>query len=88
VAADAVRRAGVVEALSARYHEVRVPVTILAGLADQFVDPQGQSFRLHRELPHSVLVEVPGAGHLVAETRPEVVADAVRSVALQTATRP
>ena len=42
-----------------------LPVLLVAGEKDRIVDPDGQSGRLHRELPNSTLVVVPGAGHMV-----------------------
>ena len=49
-----------------RYGElVDLPVLLVAGADDRVIDPDGQSGRLHRELPHSRLTVVPDAGHMV-----------------------
>ncbi len=80
-ARDTVRRPAVVRELAPRYREVLVPVVLLVGTADKHVDQQRQAYRLHRELPSSELVEVPGVGHAMAETRPEAIVEAVLRLA-------
>jgi len=52
-------------ASSARYSELRIPVTIVAGANDKVVDVEAHSRRLHREVPQSELVVVADAGHMV-----------------------
>ncbi len=52
-------------ASSARLKELRLPVTIIAGANDKVVDTAAHSSRLHREVPGSQLIEVPGVGHMV-----------------------
>jgi pimeloyl-ACP methyl ester carboxylesterase len=81
IARDALRRAEVVPELSGRYPEVRVPVLLVVGDADGTVDQRGQAHRLRAVLPSVELVELPQTGHLIAETRPEAVAEAVDRVA-------
>ncbi|VTU39524.1 2-hydroxymuconate semialdehyde hydrolase [Variovorax sp. PBL-H6] len=66
-------------ASSARYKELRMPVTIIAGANDKVVDFEAHSTRLHRDVPQSELVVVPGAGHMVHYVAPERVIAAVRS---------
>ncbi len=51
--------------LRSRYKDVRVPVVILAGTDDRYVNTAANSVRLHSELPQSELTLVPGAGHMV-----------------------
>lgn len=80
IARDALRRAEVVRDLAARYPEVGVPVVLLVGTMDEHVPQERQAYRLHRELPASSLVELPGIGHLIAEARPQAIVDAVRAV--------
>lgn len=50
----------------------RVPVTILVGAADRLT-PVGHSRRMAAALPDAELVVVPGAGHSVNISRPEIV---------------
>src|SRR5262249_29784447 len=64
-----------------RYAEIALPVVIVAGDADALVNPERQAYRLHRDIPGSRLLVVAGAGHQLPQTRPEVVAEAVRLAA-------
>ncbi len=64
--------------MASRLGEFGMPVTIIAGKGDKIVDPEAQSVRLHAELPHSELILVEGAGHMVHHTATETVAKAVR----------
>ncbi|MDB5931160.1 MAG: Alpha/beta hydrolase superfamily-like protein [Polaromonas sp.] len=52
-------------ALSKRYQELRLPVTLIAGAEDMVVDLKAHSERLHNEMPRSQLHIVPAAGHMV-----------------------
>lgn len=56
--------------LSRRYRELDVPTVIMAGEADLHVIPDLHSKRLHRELPHSELILLPGVGHMIQHTAP------------------
>jgi len=80
VAGDALRRAEVVPELAPRYPEITVPVVLLVGTEDEHVPQEAQAYRLKRELPAATLIELPGVGHLIAESRPQAIVDAVRSV--------
>jgi pimeloyl-ACP methyl ester carboxylesterase len=51
--------------LQPRYTELFVPTAIITGAADEIVDAQAQSARLHAILPQSSYVELPGVGHMV-----------------------
>lgn len=51
--------------LAARYSELRLPVTIMAGAADKIVDPEAHSVRLHEDVLDSELVVLPEVGHMV-----------------------
>lgn len=51
--------------LHAHYAALKMPVSIFAGEGDKIVAPEAQSLRLHRDLPHSDLTVLPGAGHMV-----------------------
>ena len=63
-------------ALRSRYPGLRVPLVIVVGAQDQAVPP-AVSERLHALVPHSELVEVPGAGHMPQFSAPDVVVSAV-----------
>jgi pimeloyl-ACP methyl ester carboxylesterase len=65
-------------------------VTVMAGAVDGVVDPADHSARLHRELPNSRLVIVPGCGHMVHYDYAAVdsIADAVAMRARPTAYAP
>lgn len=66
-------------ASSARYKELELPVTIIAGAADKVVDVKAHSTRLHRDVPQSKLIVVPDAGHMVHYVAPEKVIAAVNT---------
>lgn len=65
----------------ARYKKLAMPVVIIAGDQDRLVDIEAQSSRLHRELPHSVMRRVRGAGHMVHQTATAQVVDAIEEAA-------
>lgn len=52
-------------ALRHRYHELTMPVVIMAGDGDRHVDSHAQSEQLHKELPHSTYHVTHGAGHML-----------------------
>jgi pimeloyl-ACP methyl ester carboxylesterase len=51
--------------MAPQYRRLRVPTTIIAGADDRYVSARAHSVRLHGEIGGSVLVLVPGAGHMV-----------------------
>lgn len=63
------------DAFAARGHyaELKMPVAIVAGEEDRLVDIENQSARLHDDVPHSTLLRIPGAGHMVHQTATELV---------------
>ena len=65
--------------LAKRLPELDLPVTIIAGRGDALVDMEEQSQRLHEMLPHSRLVAIAGAGHMVHHTAPDRVIEAIRT---------
>jgi pimeloyl-ACP methyl ester carboxylesterase len=67
--------------LRAEYGELRVPVVIMAGTDDRYVDSGWNSVRLHRELDGSELTLAPGAGHMVHHIVPEEVMAAIDAAA-------
>jgi pimeloyl-ACP methyl ester carboxylesterase len=80
-AAESAMMIPVAYATRARYPELTMPVVIIAGDQDQLVDTEAQSARLHRELPHSVLHRIRGAGHMVHQTSTEQVMAAIEQAA-------
>jgi pimeloyl-ACP methyl ester carboxylesterase len=68
------------EVLSHRYSEIRIPTVIITGDADMLVKPEMHAFPLHRAISHSKLVVLPETGHMVPQTRPEAVMEAVQIV--------
>jgi pimeloyl-ACP methyl ester carboxylesterase len=63
--------------LRQHYRDLRVPVTIITGADDQIANVGRQSARLHRELPHSEFITLPGLGHMIHHLAPDTVADAI-----------
>lgn len=62
------------------YGQLRMPVTIVAGDGDRIVNTQVQSERLHRDVPHSELQLIPGAGHMVHHIAPAKVIAAIAAI--------
>jgi pimeloyl-ACP methyl ester carboxylesterase len=63
------------------YRDVQVPVVIMAGTDDRYVNTGWNSVRLHRELPGSELTLAPGAGHMVHHIVPEEAMAAIDAAA-------
>ena len=63
------------------YRELRMPVAIIAGAEDRLIDPEAQSARLHREIPHSSFDRIRGAGHMVHQTATAAVMAAIDKAA-------
>jgi pimeloyl-ACP methyl ester carboxylesterase len=63
------------------YSELKMPITIITGADDQITDVGRQSERLHRELPQSEFIALPGLGHMVHHLAPDAVANAVERAA-------
>ncbi|MBS7452815.1 alpha/beta fold hydrolase [Microvirga sp. 3-52] len=63
------------------YSELKMPITIITGADDQIADVGRQSERLHRELPQSEFIALPGLGHMVHHLAPDAVANAVERAA-------
>lgn len=64
-----------------RYAELKMPVVILAGDQDRLVETDKQSARLHRDIAHSRLHLLPGAGHMIEQTQTEDLMAAINEVA-------
>ena len=50
--------------LSARYHELTLPIAIIAGSGDKIVNPTHNAVRLHEQIQHSDLVMESEIGHM------------------------
>jgi pimeloyl-ACP methyl ester carboxylesterase len=81
-AEDAAFMIGQAKASSERHRELQLPLTIIAGADDLVIDAEAHSVRLHADLPHSTLIIVPGAGHMVHYAAPEQVVAAVAEAVL------
>lgn len=84
-AEDAAFMMSAAASLSHRFSELLVPVAIMAGGADEVVDPEAHSVRLHADLADSQLTIVPGFGHMVHHAEPELVAAALSDTAVNDA---
>jgi fermentation-respiration switch protein FrsA (DUF1100 family) len=62
--------------MAPRYDELRVPLVMVHGMADQYV-PVEQARRLYRAAPDSVLIEIPEAGHELMFVRPTSVMEGI-----------
>jgi pimeloyl-ACP methyl ester carboxylesterase len=51
-----------------QYRQLQTPAVIIAGEDDRLIDIEGQSARLHRDVPRSALRRIPGTGHMVHQT--------------------
>lgn len=75
-------------AVAERYGELAgLPVTILAGGADQVVDAGRHSVRLHGVVPGSRLRVLAGVGHMLHHAAPGLMAEAIEAVAAEAAAR-
>ena len=70
-------------ALSRRYDELKLPITIMAGVDDRIADVDNQSAWFHDAVPGSELILMPDAGHMVHYAVPGQVADTIDEVARQ-----
>jgi pimeloyl-ACP methyl ester carboxylesterase len=68
-------------ALSKRYAELKVPVTIVSGTQDRVVDPGHNAERLHERVQGSELRLEPGVGHMTHYAHPEQVMQAIEGIA-------
>jgi pimeloyl-ACP methyl ester carboxylesterase len=76
-AEDAALMTPMVMELEQHYRELTMPVTIITGADDQIVDVGRQSARLHRKLPDSEFISLPGLGHMVHHLDPDAVVNAI-----------
>src|SRR3712207_162860 len=76
-AEDAAMMTPAVMELEQHYRELKLPVVILTGGDDQIADVDRQSRRLHKEIPQSELIVLPGLGHMVHHLAPDQVINAI-----------
>jgi pimeloyl-ACP methyl ester carboxylesterase len=69
-------------ALREEYGRLQMPVAIVAGAEDRFIESE-QSAHLHRDILHSTLRCVPGIGHMVHQTATGEIMTAIDVVAAQ-----
>jgi pimeloyl-ACP methyl ester carboxylesterase len=72
---------GVTMRMQREYSRLRVPVMIVAGTHDRYVSARAHSQRLHAALPGSTYLPVVGGGHMVHHAAPEVLLQAINSLA-------
>jgi pimeloyl-ACP methyl ester carboxylesterase len=70
-------------ALEKQYRLLQMPVAIVAGAEDKLIESE-QSAHLHRDIPHSTLRYVPGAGHMVHQTATSEIITAIDTVGVGT----
>lgn len=70
----------VLDALSSRYREIRVPTAIVVGQDDQLINPEQNAYRLHAAIANSEFIPLPNAGHAIPQTQFHAVIDAVSIV--------
>jgi pimeloyl-ACP methyl ester carboxylesterase len=70
-------------ALSRRYDEIQTPTLIITGDSDLLVNPQKHAFPLHGAIARSKLIVLPQTGHMIPQTRPEAVLDALQIVSAE-----
>src|SRR3954469_956247 len=76
-AEDAALMTPAVMELEQHYRELKMPVVILTGGDDKIVDVDRQSRRLHKEIPQSEFIALPGLGHMVHHLAPDQVIKAI-----------
>jgi pimeloyl-ACP methyl ester carboxylesterase len=64
-------------AVEAGYPKIRVPLIIVYGEMDHNVPPEGQSIRLSKEVPSSVIITIPNTGHMPMFTKTQEVVEAI-----------
>lgn len=74
--------------LRKRYHELTMPVIVMAGGSDRHIDMHAQSERLHNELPHTTLHVTDGAGHMLHHFAVNEVMEAIAQAEQATSTMP
>jgi pimeloyl-ACP methyl ester carboxylesterase len=71
-----------VRGLRNAYGQLKMPVVIVAGAEDQFIESE-QSTKLHRDIPGSILRLIPATGHMVHQTATAEIMSAIDTAADQ-----
>jgi pimeloyl-ACP methyl ester carboxylesterase len=71
MAEDAGLMRGAAQQMMQHYERIAAPVFLMAGSADEIVDPRHHTAGLHRMIPGSAVRLVPGVGHMVHHIRPD-----------------
>ncbi|WP_207456371.1 alpha/beta hydrolase [Azospirillum sp. SYSU D00513] len=82
-AQDAVTMTPGVVGMAERARDLRLPITIVAGMEDLVVGHHGHAEWFHDQLPGSTLHLVPGAGHMVHHAAPDQVVEAIAAIPAQ-----
>jgi len=64
--------------MSPDYGTISLPVIIVSGTEDKWVDPELHARKLNRAVPNSELVLINSVGHMPHHVRPLLIADAIR----------
>jgi pimeloyl-ACP methyl ester carboxylesterase len=67
--------------LARRYHELTLPLVLVAGDGDRYVSPVAHTRRLHALLRGSRLLVSPGSGHMVHHSDLPLVLSAIDAAA-------
>lgn len=79
-AQDAATMVPAAASLRARYGDLKLPVTVMAGTEDRIVDVDSQAVWFHEAVRGSQLRLVPGTGHMFHHAVPEQVVEAIMAV--------
>ena len=63
--------------LSARYHELTMPIAVIAGTGDKICDVEHNAVRFHEAVPHAELIIEAGVGHMAHYADPARIMEAV-----------
>lgn len=83
-AEDLARLKDHLETQSTAYHQISVPVAIVAGRRDRVTLTRTHARALAEAVPDATLTVVPRAGHMVHHTQPDVVLAAIRELTEKT----
>lgn len=61
-----------------RYHEIKIPVVVVVGDDDPWIDPDLHAYPLLDKVANGTLVRLARTGHEIAHTRPDDVVEAIR----------
>jgi len=81
VAEDALLTAPATFRLSRRYRDLKLPVVLVAGGRDRYVNPRAHTGRLGKMLPARRVMVSPASGHMVHHSDLPLVLDAVDTAA-------